>query len=334
MKDGLTTHSDGNLYTSNFSSGESVIDQIQKGGSISDDDYSNAGVEIAYGLRSGDEGSQIQAKQMAASIYGAIQDGASKAEMLGWLLVAGAPSIELVRLISEGKEGALVRGILGGLELGDFLDLPSGEKLERLVELIDDGEPNREPKPRPPVEELNSIIQRQIEICEDEDDASGDGGDGNDKKNRLIALGDMLVDEDVDPDARHAAAVELRQMGIPILLELARSDNPVAREHAFTGLVKMGRDPNGFQDAMRDAITLESEKSTRNLGESVRACVQGGELDAAQNSDHWSQGPVATSWLDAAFESADSPSILAAATGREVFAIPMAVRRIWNVQNP
>lgn len=339
MKDGLTSQAGGFHESSALKAGESVFDHIRQGDPIGPGDFADAGSCIARTLIQGDTSAQNRAQQLAAALYSSAPDGETKAELTGWLVASGTCSQELLKAVVTSDPASILPDVLGETPLEDFLALDAKNKLGKLANRLAEWsgtEPAVPDNPTVPgAESLEAVIPGRQEVApEDADgnDAPAVAG-GPDRIDQLRAL---LNEPGIDPSVQLGIALELQELGVPALLGLARSGNPGYQEVAYAGYTRWGRDQGRGQDAIRDAIALEGNPSTRRLGESIRAAVQGDEFGpsrGAEGKGRWSDGPVSTNWLDAAFQSADSPSILAAAAGREVYAIPVAMRRLWKLRN-
>jgi hypothetical protein len=219
-----------------------------------------------------------------------------------------------------------------------------------IVDMLQAELPAPQESPAPPLPSRNTeqrewaLNQRRMsleDVVQEQESPSGPGPDvetpmSNTTSPQTTVRRDpktALVDKSLDASLRVEAAIALGQDGLAHLGSMLREGGN-EREVAFVALGQLAEDPRLARQIHNQMKLLESEPDVRRTAECIRRGIESGSGGWAGNQRHLGdQARIGDGWLSRAIASCDRPGILQAAAGREVYAIPLALRQLAKLRS-
>jgi hypothetical protein len=317
---------------------DDVIDNLSHGKPVAREAVDKAKETLIEQIWSNKASAAAVTRKGVAVLYAIATDAAERGELIGELVAAGTPAKQILNEVfnldptssfSQGEKDLLIKS----------LDEPVKDRFATVVNLyVDafkfvpttDGGSQKDGDHRGPFPHRPSALlqgQRQAEGS-DEDRRATPDGDG--PRPDEAALSD-LIDSSKPMDTRLDRAMEMGGDAIPALFDLLQSNNQVDQEFAFVALTHLGQTRDAGPDVYRAAHRLEGNLEFKEVAEQIRRSVKGAggndDLDF-HSRDRAKRANISDRWLRSAFAGGDAPSIMRAAAGREVLAIPMLVAEL------
>ena len=162
-------------------------------------------------------------------------------------------------------------------------------------------------------------------------------GAGESQRDALRKYGAVLTDDSAEPSSRFEAAIAMKEQAVPSLAQMLRGADADGREVAFAALMDLGLH-HGLDKAVHREVTAlklgETQPGVRLAATCIAQRIEHGTAAPSGQARHLpDQGKIGDGLLRRALASCDEPGILRAAAGREVVAIPLAVRQLASLRS-
>jgi len=277
------------------------------------------------------------------------KDVVEQAELFGEFVAAGERGQLVLDQLTEQTLPEPIRAYFRADELTSLqesLTQPPHERLAVIAEMLDheQSQTSSPPPTRPeepterPEEHAPQPRPPTIESKDEDRDSSGTGPDpekpissvGQNSVPQAVETAVALRDSNMLEEARLDAALSVGKSAVPELAGMLQA-SPNDQEFACAALVHLGRtNEAAARSVLNHMRQLESDPNLRPIAELIRSQV---EDDSNQTADlaarhRAKDAKIADGWLRRAIDNCDRPNILKAAAGRDVLAIPLALKRL------
>lgn len=306
-----------------------VARDLQHGESVAPELVERSRQTLVDAVWSGDSATRNTADAGLQVIYDRSAEPADRAELLGELVAVGHLAKGLFQRLTH-RGGSLPLSRAEWRWLADCLKQPLVERLSGVAEMLEkEGNdersapvaPAQSPKQSPDQE---SAYDRRLSMKP------------VDRHGQAVAAADPRFDRLADPaepeERRLDAALAMGPAAVPLLLRLLGGEQ---HEFATVSLCHLGTTAEARQAVHDAAGRLAFDPSLRPTAEMIRASVEHREAGGASQGAGRRQvrdAAIGDSWLLRALSSCDSPNIMRASVGREVVAIPLAMRQLVAVR--
>lgn len=353
VKPGYSQTTDIGVADAQFRRAADVVEQLQGGAQVAPQAVAQAGHALVDSLWRGQAVHLAAAQDGLSLLIPRMSDVGDQAQALGEVIAAGTNARPVLDgLAARGADAVSVAGLspLEMQSLKDQLASPPQELLATIADLLQAEAPassqapaSRAPaaNPAPRAEALPPRQFSMEDAVEEDPSPSGTGPDGDGPASIMSAPQgapsgdsmDVLMDGSVDSSVRVNAAMAMGSMAIAPLVRMLRGNNGDEKELAFVALTRLGADA-GTEREVRDQMrVLEGEPDARPTAECIRRGIESGGAWSGQQRHLAEQANVSDGWLSRAIASCDRPGILSAAAGREVYAIPLALRQVASLRS-
>lgn len=278
--------------------------------------------------------------------YECLENPEDRAELLGEVIAAGLAAGTIWDYLAQRSN----KGVLSAEELAALrqrMQKSPRSSLEFLAGLLpQDPQPGEippppgSPKPRPHQTAYSetAIRERQAGTIRAEDTPHvGPGAEDPTSWHQNLDvdtdsdLPRFLANGDVPEEGRLSVALEHGSESIPVLADLLGTNQT---EFGVVALMHLGKSPETRQ-AVYNAMLRQELTDARKPAECVRRAIQDDRPDDSSDPGGRSRlqdAGVENSWLIRALNSCDAPSIMCAAKGREVQAIPRLMRKLASLR--
>lgn len=333
-----------------------VVGQVRAGEQVAPDAVAHAGEALVDALWGGEASQLALAQDGLPVLIGATREADAQGQLLGDVVAAGARGGPVLDRLTAPDAGAASVAGMSPEELRTLrssLGRSTRERLEVVADMLRAEMPPGQEVPgrsSPPGNEGPgqwALTQRQTSIESVETAGPGDespsisGPDGEDLAPHADQPGQpayedaeaALTDPSLDPSQRVGAAMLIGSGAIPLLgTMLGRSRDE--REVAAVALMRLGAQPETARQVHDRMKLLEGEPAVRPTAEYIRRGIESGGGTWSANQRHLAdQADMGEGWLGRAIASCDRPGILTAAAGREIRAIPLALRQLASMRS-
>jgi len=334
VKPGYTDSRDSSTDLSALYTARAVLDDLAGGKSVSQDALDQAREIYVEFLWEKGSVADKTIRDGLLSLYEHEKDPAGKSFIIGELVAAGPRGTAVLEEIMR-KESSTELTPEELRLLRELQDKPPAQRLEKIAALLEEEAKRNVPPEAPepfgddyPRDDRLILMPQREPIYIKEDTPIGGappelGGAEND-----------LSNPNLPPEQRLQVAEELGTGAVPILSKMLLGNDPKEKEFAGVALIHLskGSAKRLVHESMR---RLEVQPQARRSAEHVRHQVEnsGDAVDADMHArSRAKSGGNYDGWLRRAFSQCDAPSILKAAAGREVLAIPIGIRQIHEMR--
>jgi len=318
-----------------------IVGQVVEGREVSPEAMTEAGSVLVDTLWSGRASDLPTAQDALAVLIPEMGEPDDQAQILGEVVAVGENGGRVLDGLASGNGGEIS---VAGLSLDELQMLRNGlarsprERLAMITGLLPTDVPDRSPAPARDSMRREAVLNRRPgveDVVRQGESPEGDGPDGE-RPSPANELRDgapdgpaaVLADPYASPPLRVQAALLLGPAAVGPLTQMLRSDDSDQKEVAFAALSELGSQ-EGLDRQIHDQMkVLETIPQTRSVAEHIRRGIAGGAAMSGNPRHLVDQTKVGDGWLGRAIASCDRPGILRAAFGRELYAIPLVLRRL------
>lgn len=310
-----------------------VASQLAHGGPAADASVAHARAVLFYSLWEGGQRATGVLHRGLSEMYVGASSAEDQAELIGEFVAAGDLSTIIMNQIAQTHDAQEVAEFLSASDMDTLsasLEKSVYERLATILSLFSEhGHSNGDPIPIHYAEDDHLAVTRQRfsggGARSDEKNINGDGGDGD-----IPAPDISLRDTSIPEEIRFSVALARGEVAIPELADMLCSDL-VNREFACETLIALGNEGGEARTVYNHVRLLDVDPDAREAARFVRDGVSSHDLETPGNlraRQHAGSGAIGDGWLHRALEACDVPSVLRASAGRELVAIPLAVRQL------
>lgn len=309
-----------------------VINDLVQGKPVAREAVDEAKETLIEQLWSNKASTAGQARHGLSVLYANAANASDKGELIGELIAAGIPAKQTLNdILNFDTANGLDRGEIDSII--NSLNEPVKDRFASVVSLYvnslepsgtgnggsqdGDGPGGRFPVRSAPLPQIPEPKGNSVEGRRETPD-----GDGPIPDEASITNSDLSMETRLDN------ALKIGSDAVPILIKLLQNPNRAEQEFAYVTLYHLGQTDGAGTDVYHRAHRLEGDLEYKDIASQIRRSVKGagGADDQDFHSrDRAKRANVPDRWMQSAFASGDAPSILRAAAGREILAIPMLV---------